>query len=579
MLQKKNMSIFLLTMLSITMLLAVPSSPVAALDKYELDLWYTPSHYGSTEKAVAELIKAALEATGCFEITLKSAEWATYIAQLGQMEFFLLGWWFDYPDPANYINPFVGAGTYDQGVNYTSAEMAGYIESMFLETDPVLREQAIINAQELMASDVPVVPLVTMEEQFLAYQLDMEGCVLEPSENVHYDTMNETGDTGVIIGTSDKIKNLDPADAYDYFSSNTLVQLTHGIVEMPRDTTSADPGPFLDSWSATPDGLVYNFSLIPGWQFSDGQYLNASTLKWNLDRACYIRGYPGFLLTQLMNNTGYSGGVYTNSSVSIINDTAISIKINAADATFLSRLTYTVAWPVSPLSLNDTDIGGTPGTEWPAGLGPYKINSWTTSELILGLNPYYPANMAPNNTQITINIFADASTLLTALETDTIDVAHRKFGPQERKDIKANAGLDYITYASNGIRYLIINCEAITDVYIRRAIAAAVNRDMIKSLVWEDTVFKLFSMVPIGWFGHIDAFEDGPIQAHVEGNMTLAGYCVPDTVTATVTGTQTQTQTQTVISTIQVPGFEILAVLTMLAAIGLVYTLKKKKKI
>jgi hypothetical protein len=84
-------------------------------------------------------------------------------------------------------------------------------------------------------------------------------------------------------------------------------------------------------------------------------------------------------------------------------------------------------------------------------------------------------------------------------------------------------------------------------------------------------------MVPNGWFGHIDAFEDGPIQAHVEGNMTLAGYCVPDTVTATITGTETQTET--IISTIQVPGFEILAVLTMLAAIGLVYALKKKKKI
>ncbi|MFX1536725.1 MAG: ABC transporter substrate-binding protein [Promethearchaeota archaeon] len=577
MLKKKNMSIVLLILLSITMLLAVPPSPVAAVNKYALDLWYTPSHYGSTEKAVAELVKASLEATGCFDITLKSAEWTTYISQLGQMEFFLLGWWFDYPDSANFINPFVGAGTYDQGVNYTSTEMAGYIDDMFLETDPALREQAIINAQKLMASDVPTIPLVSAEQQFLAWQLDVEGCVLEPSENVHYDTMNESGDTGVIVGTSDKIKNLDPADAYDYFSSNMLVQLTHGIMEMPRDSTAYQPGPFLDSWAASADGKVYNFSLIPGWQFSDGQDLNASTLKWNLDRACYIRGYPGFLLTQLMNYTDYSGGVYTNSSVSIINDTAISVKINRADATFLPRLTYTVGWPVSPLSLNDTDIGGTPGTEWPAGVGPYMITSWTTSELILGLNPYYPPSMAPNNTQLTLDIFADASTLLTALETDTIDVAHRMFGPQERKDIMANAALDYLISTSASIRYLIINCEAITDVNIRRAIAAGVNRDMIKSLVFDDTVDKIFSMVPPGWFGQVDFFEDGPVQAHVEANMTLAGYCIPPTVTATVTGTQTQTTT--LISTIQVPGFEILAVLTMLAAIGLVYALKKKKKI
>ena len=37
----------------------------------------------------------------------------------------------------------------------------------------------------------------------------------------------------VVIGTTDSIDDLDPADAYDYFSSNILVQLTHGLMQMP----------------------------------------------------------------------------------------------------------------------------------------------------------------------------------------------------------------------------------------------------------------------------------------------------------------------------------------------------------
>jgi ABC-type oligopeptide transport system substrate-binding subunit len=102
--------------------------------KYEIDLWYTPSHYGNTEQDVAELLKAQLEATGYFDVTIQSAEWGTYLDQLGTMPLFLLGWWFDYPDPSNYIDPFVGAGAFSLGSNYSSTVMDGYITQMLTNT-------------------------------------------------------------------------------------------------------------------------------------------------------------------------------------------------------------------------------------------------------------------------------------------------------------------------------------------------------------------------------------------------------------------------------------------------------------
>ncbi|MFX0091389.1 MAG: ABC transporter substrate-binding protein, partial [Candidatus Hodarchaeota archaeon] len=164
---KFKMSIVLLV-IAASMLMVVPTPPAQAqVTTYSIDLWYTPTHYGDTEKDVAELIKSQLEATGCFDVTLQSAEWATYVNQFGSMGFFLLGWWTDYPDESNYISPFVGtSGGASIGTNYSSVTMDGYITTMTTSTNATERMEAIRNAQKLMAEDIPCIPLFTQTEQF-----------------------------------------------------------------------------------------------------------------------------------------------------------------------------------------------------------------------------------------------------------------------------------------------------------------------------------------------------------------------------------------------------------------------------
>jgi ABC-type transport system substrate-binding protein len=62
-------------------------------NKLTFDFWYTPSHYGDTEVDMAAVIKAQLEATGVMDVTVKSAEWATYKQQWKDqlMPVYLLG--------------------------------------------------------------------------------------------------------------------------------------------------------------------------------------------------------------------------------------------------------------------------------------------------------------------------------------------------------------------------------------------------------------------------------------------------------------------------------------------------------
>ncbi|MFX1252400.1 MAG: ABC transporter substrate-binding protein [Promethearchaeota archaeon] len=560
----RRLAIIILVVVTAGILLgSVPVQPIRAqiFLKFETDMWYTPSHYGNTEQDVAELLKAQLEATGYFDITLQSAEWGTYGDQLGIMPFFLLGWWFDYPDPSNYIDPFAGGGAYSLGTNYTSSEMQGYIHTMLTNTSATARSDATKAAQMLLAEDCPVIPLFTMLKQFTAYQPDVTGVILEPSENLHYNSCHD-GDTEIVIGTTDSIRNIDPADCYEYFGSNTLVQLTHGLMEMSTTSTDAYPGPIIEYFNVSADATEYNFTLKSGIQFSDLTDFNATALKWNIDRAIALNGDPGFLLGDVVNET------------EVISPTLLRIKLSTPDATFLQRLTYTVAWPISPASLNQTGIEGTPGTAIPRGLGPYNITSWTAgTEMVLETWGGY-FGPAPANTKVIIKFYSDASTMLTALETGTIDIAHRVFGPDEITDIQGNPSLNWVMKDTAGIRYFIINCEAIPDVRVRNAISSAVHRSQITSTIFQSFNDPLFSMVPKIFSSHIDTFEDGPNQAHVSGNMTAAGYGYqgPNTVTQSIPSTAPGT-TVTV-----TPGFESLALFTALLALAVVVLVYRKKK-
>ena len=76
-------------------------------------LWCTPSHYGDASADEYTEIQRALNASGLFKVTLKSAEWAQYSGALGKTYgAFQLGWFPDYPDAEDYTVPFYQTGNF-----------------------------------------------------------------------------------------------------------------------------------------------------------------------------------------------------------------------------------------------------------------------------------------------------------------------------------------------------------------------------------------------------------------------------------------------------------------------------------
>jgi peptide/nickel transport system substrate-binding protein len=141
-----------------------------------LDLWYSTDHYGDTEPSIAQTLERSLEESGSFDVTLQSTEWAQFTEQAwpgesGRYPACLMGWYPDYFDADDYIEPFYSTDQSFLAV-YSNPRMDELIAAEQAADDPASEERMQIFAeiQQLAADDVPIVPL--FEETPFAFARD-----------------------------------------------------------------------------------------------------------------------------------------------------------------------------------------------------------------------------------------------------------------------------------------------------------------------------------------------------------------------------------------------------------------------
>jgi peptide/nickel transport system substrate-binding protein len=131
-------------------------------NKLEFTLWYeTSGHYPQSAQQ-ALILEDSLEASGVISVTLEGRDWAAYrtARQEEIMQAYILGWYPDYIDPDDYIYPFLHStgGSWIHH-NYADAQMDQLIESARATTNTAERESLYEDIQDLMANEVPIIPL------------------------------------------------------------------------------------------------------------------------------------------------------------------------------------------------------------------------------------------------------------------------------------------------------------------------------------------------------------------------------------------------------------------------------------
>jgi peptide/nickel transport system substrate-binding protein len=152
-----------------------------------------------------QVIQKQLEATGEIKVTLQSQEWSTYVTTLTGGEAYavgVLGWFYDYPDPSNYMDPFVyngGEGTnvspsaagtdYGKPINDKAQQLVDLMTQADVETDLTKRADLYKQAEDVYADLVVTLPLF----------LNPENVVFR--DNIHASDQYASPDTLNIGGT------------------------------------------------------------------------------------------------------------------------------------------------------------------------------------------------------------------------------------------------------------------------------------------------------------------------------------------------------------------------------------------
>ncbi|MFC7216863.1 ABC transporter substrate-binding protein [Streptomyces polyrhachis] len=126
-----------------------------------LTFWYTTDRYGAATEAQFKELERQLESSELFDITVKGLPWTKFQEgyQKGHYPVFGRGWFPDFPDPDNYIAPFVGERN-AVGTPYESARITEeLLPRSRRKPDRGGTAEYFAEAQEIIADDVRLLPL------------------------------------------------------------------------------------------------------------------------------------------------------------------------------------------------------------------------------------------------------------------------------------------------------------------------------------------------------------------------------------------------------------------------------------
>jgi peptide/nickel transport system substrate-binding protein len=330
-------------------------------------------------------------------------------------------------------------------------------------------------------------------------------------------------ETTLVDGTTDTITNLDPAGSYDYGTVTLqfnifdhLMDFPHGAKLEPSLATKCSPVGTLKTWRCT---------LRRGVQFSDGSAFDSTDVKFSFDRVTNktvvkeaAANTPSSLLGNLKSTK--TNGKY-----------AVTFNLKSPQATWPSILATQAAFIVSADTYEPNHLRG--NTESQVGTGPYVLTKYSPGQqAVLTRNDKYWGTPAKSDNLI-IRYYTKSSTMKLAIQRGEIDMSYQSFTPNEITSLQKQKGLRVYIGAGGRIRYLVMNVTRppANNVAVRRAVAYLMPRQTIASRVYHGQVKPLYSMVPAGYPGHIEAFAElygaSPNPAKAKQVLQAAGLDTP----------------------------------------------------
>jgi peptide/nickel transport system substrate-binding protein len=314
----------------------------------------------------------------------------------------------------------------------------------------------------------------------------------------------------LVYGTTDKISDIDPANAYDFHTWEIFYNTMDGLVGYVPGGSTLVPA-LATSWTSNAAGDEFIFKLRKGVKFTDGTAFDANVVKWTIDRNAALGGDPSWLITDFVK------------SVEVVDALTVKFILKGPVAFFPKLVANPPYYPLNPNVFPKDKYVKDPseltGGEY-VGLGTYKMTSFKRDEeIVLDYNSGYYGK-EPSIKKVIIRYFADATTMRLALEKGEVDLVYKSLNPSDISDLGKNPKLTVFKNQGPFIRYLAFETSesVFKEKKLRQAIAALVNRPDFTKKVYLGQAIPLYSMVPNGMDYQKNTFK----TVYGDGNVAVA---------------------------------------------------------
>ena len=288
---------------------------------------------------------------------------------------------------------------------------------------------------------------------------------------------------------------LDPtASAASAIAEITLYNIYETLTKINSDGTVS---PLLaESWEVSPDLRTYTFRLRKGVKFHNGEPFNARTVKFAFERAGAEKSTNKDKRTFASMET-----------VQAVDDDTVVVVNKELDPDFLFLMGQATAVIVEPKSV-DTNATR------PVGTGPYRLENWSKgSSVTLAKSDGYRDPGKAKIKRATFRFISEPAAQVAALLAGDVD-AFPRVTPRSVPQFKSNPRFQVVVSGSRAKTVLAINNKKkpLDDVRVRRAIAAAIDRNAVIQGAGDGYGAPIGSHYVPGAFGYVDTTGVNPFN-------------------------------------------------------------------
>jgi peptide/nickel transport system substrate-binding protein len=335
------------------------------------------------------------------------------------------------------------------------------------------------------------------------------------------------GDTATgepwILGTTDAVTSVDPAGSYDFGSWNIQYNIFQQLMTVPAN--GSDPEPDAAESCEYDDPQTITCTLKEGLEFSNGDPLTSSDVLFSLQRNIEIGDPNGssVLLGSISNGDAENPGL-ADGAIETPDDTTVIFHLNQPDQTFMQILTSATTSIVNEDTFPIDDKLADDDIENMIGSGPFKLSQYKAGEqAVFEANETYQGDKTPQSSQVFVQYFTDPAPLKTAVEGGQVDIAWRTLSPTDLNSIEEGGKAEVVRGKGSEFRYWVWQFAnpVAKEKAVRQAVAQIIDRQAISDNAYDGTVAPAYSIVPPGFTGQKDSFQEKYGEPNVDAAKQL----------------------------------------------------------